>query len=241
MLLQPPKNRCGVARRESNSLCSVRGNETMHQPENVSGELVSIQCGKPETRSHAKGEWTTAFFKQTVIGPVEAEQLGLAGDGVADEKHHGGVDKAVLAYSADNYPRWESQLNRQFAHGGFGENLTIRGLDEDHVCIGDQWQIGSVLFEVAQPRQPCWKLGRRWDDALLPKLVIQNGRSGWYLRVLQPGQLEAGDSVELRLRSEPNWTITRANRVFYRGDSEEKQALAAVETLADVWKTDLKR
>lgn len=208
----------------------------MHQEEQVSGELISIQCGKPKTLAHADGDWTTAFFKQPITGVIEATPLGLVGDGVADEKHHGGIDKAVLAYSADNYPRWQEQLNREFEHGGFGENLTIRGLDEDSVCIGDQWQVGSVLFEVSQPRQPCWKLGRRWDDPQLPKLVVQNGRSGWYLRVLQPGQLEKGESVELRLRPEPAWTIARANRAFYHGTPDEKKALAGVKMLADAWK-----
>ena len=116
--------------------------------------------------------------------------MGIAGDQQADRENHGGLDKAVLAYSADHYAFWRVHLNLpDMPHGGFGENLTIAGLDESSVCIGDRWQAGNVVFEVSQPRQPCWKMGRRWNIADLPKQVIQNGKSGWYLRVLVEGEL----------------------------------------------------
>ena len=207
----------------------------MYQTE-ASGELATVQRAMPETRSHPDGDWTTGFYKEPVSGPVYVTVMGLEGDGVADKKHHGGIDKAVLAYSADNYPLWENELSQPMEHGGFGENLTINGLDESSVCIGDRFRIGEVIFEVSQPRQPCWKLGRRWNHPELPKLVVQNSRSGWYLRVLEEGTLKATDSVDLELRPNPAWTIRQANEVFYRGSVQQKRELVALRQLADAWK-----
>ena len=216
----------------------------MHQPEvnssETRGTLLSIQCAQPQTISDADGEWTTGIFKETVAGEVHVDSTGLEGDGQADLKHHGGRDKAVLVYCADHYPDWSDKLQLDFRNGGFGENLSVTGIDEGAVCIGDQWKIGSAVFEVSQPRQPCWKLGRRWSYARLPKLVAQSGRSGWYVRVIETGSVTAGDEVLLTRRTHADWTIARANDVFYRGTPEQKSALAAVELLAESWKDDLR-
>src|SRR6185369_16771820 len=132
--------------------------------------IVSIQVGRPHKYEHdgaadgKKRTWTTAFWKSPVAGSVRFGSLGAAGDEQADRENHGGLDKAVLAYSADHYAYWRPHLNlTDMPHGGFGENLTIAGLDESGVCIGDRWQAGQVLFEVSQPRQPCLKMGRRWQ------------------------------------------------------------------------------
>lgn len=203
------------------------------------GTLVSVQVGKPQTHADEDGEWTTGFFKQQVARPTRADASGLEGDGQADTKHHGGIDKAVLAYAADHYPAWTEQLERELPFGGFGENLTLAGIDEKTVCIGDQWQIGDVVFEVSQPRQPCWKLGRRWSDNRLPKLVLQSGRSGWYLRVVCDGNVEAGQIATLRSRSNPDWSVSRANEVFYGTDAEQKKLLANLKELAASWKESL--
>src|SRR6478672_2861545 len=154
--------------------------------------IVSIQVGCPVTYAQehpADGKsrsWTTAFFKTPVSGSVSFRESGVAGDEQADRENHGGIDKAVLAYSADHYAFWRPHLSLpDMPHGGFGENLTIAGLDETTVCIGDRWRAGDVVVEVSQPRQPCWKMGRRWQIVDLPKQVIQNGKSGWYLRVVE--------------------------------------------------------
>ena len=162
-----------------------QSNETV---ENLAGKLLSIQVATPETIRDHEGEWKTAFFKRPVTGPQTVEKLGIAGDGQADRKHHGGIDKAVLAYAASHYATWKDELKIEFIAGGFGENLTIEVWDETSVCVGDQFRIGDVTLEVSQPRQPCWKLGRRWSEKTLPKQVIQNGRTGWYFRVLQTGR-----------------------------------------------------
>ena len=190
---------------------------------------------------HAR-RWFTGFFKVPVDGPVEFRENGLAGDGQADLRFHGGPDKAVLAYSADHYPLWRGELNRpEMTGGGFGENLTIAGLSENSVCIGDRWRSGTVLFQVSQPRQPCWKLGRRWNLPDLPKRVIQTNRSGWYLRVLESGVLTAPTPLHLADRPHPQWTIARANRVLYdrRVDPAERLALATIPELSAAWRTEL--
>jgi MOSC domain-containing protein YiiM len=186
--------------------------------------------------------WTTGFFKSPVEGPVAVGTTNLDGDGQADLENHGGVDKAVLAYSADHYSKWRRELGMDMPHGAFGENLTIAGLDEGSVHIGDVFGIGDAELEVSQPRQPCWKLARRWRMHELPGLVVQNGRSGWYLRVLKPGRIARQMSVTLLQRPNPQWSIARANEILYRGknDSVLTRRLADVPRLADSWVKELR-
>ena len=221
--------------------------------------LVSIQVAQPRVwgREHAPQEhdrpWRTGFFKEPVLGAVGVETTHLHGDGQADLENHGGIDKAALAYSADHYPRWRAELvdfslpesgeetpahvsplarllaGPPFPYGSFGENLSISGLSEQDVCIGDEWQMGNALFQVSQPRQPCWKLSRRWRINDLSRQVIRNGRTGWYFRVLQTGEIIAGQDVVLRNRPLPTWTIARANELLYHRQDD----LAAAEELAN--------
>jgi MOSC domain-containing protein YiiM len=213
-----------------------------------SGILQSIQIGAPksygvEGAADAHNQpWTTGFFKTPVAGQVLAEKMGLAGDGQADLINHGGADKAVLAYSADHYPKWREELGiQEMSFGAFGENLTISGLSEETVCIGDIYRIGEAVFEVSQPRQPCWKLARRWRMHELTALVVRNGRSGWYLRVLEEGWIEAGMGVELVERRNPAWPVARANEIMnrHRADLALTLELAAVPRLAESWVEEL--
>ena len=210
--------------------------------------LLSIQVGLPKRYGsedaadvHDK-PWTTGFFKTVAAGPVFAGVSNLVGDGQADLINHGGFDKAVLAYSADHYPAWRAELNiPDMTYGAFGENLTIAGLTEDSVCLGDLIQIGEVKFEVSQPRQPCWKLSRRWRNHELTGMVVRNGRSGWYLRVITEGWMEAGTPVTLIERPNPEWTIARANEIMLHRqlDLPLTLELANVPGLADSWVEEL--
>src|SRR5580693_7222703 len=187
-----------------------------------SAVVSSIQIGKPASYGsedaldpHDK-PWTTGFFKTPIEGPVFAGTTNLDGDGQADLENHGGIDKAILAYSADHYAKWRRELAiPDMPYGAFGENLTIAGLSEESVHIGDIFGIGEARFEVSQPRQPCWKLARRWRMHELPGLVIRNGRSGWYLRVLAPGLIEKRMPVTLIERPNPDWPIERANQILH--------------------------
>ena len=211
--------------------------------------LQSIQVGTPQdygfesaADTHDK-PWTSGFFKKPVEGPVFVGKTNLIGDGQADLKHHGGVDKAVLAYSADHYPDWRRELGKpDFPHGAFGENLTISGYSEQSMYIGDIFSIGSVVFEVSQPRQPCWKLARRWRMNELVPMVIGNGRTGWYLRVIEEGEVEKGMRVLLLDRPNPDWTVARANQIMHhlKKDLELTLKLAAVPKLAYSWVKELR-
>jgi len=197
--------------------------------------IVSIQVGRPQAYEYGDAadgrsrSWKTAFFKSPVTGSVRVGRLGLVGDEQADRENHGGVDKAVLAYSADHYAAWRAHLNLpNMPLGGFGENLSLAGIDESSVCIGDCWQAGDVLFEVTQPRQPCWKMSRRWQIPDLAAQVIANGQSGWYLRVLSGGEIAADTPLSVVARPHADWTVARAGRVMHH----EKQNLAAAAELA---------
>ncbi|MBL8849098.1 MAG: MOSC domain-containing protein [Planctomycetaceae bacterium] len=207
--------------------------------------LVSIQVGRPQTYTGAFADggpqsWTTAFVKEPVAGPVLVHATQIAGDAQVDLENHGGPDKAVLAYSADHYPLWRTELTEpDMPHGGFGENLTIAGLDENSVCLGDVWTIGPVRLEISQPRQPCWKLARRWNRPWLLKQVIETGRTGWYLRVFKPGTISPELPVVLEDRPHPEWTIARANRVMYdkRSSLDDLEELGHLLVLADSWRS----
>ena len=187
--------------------------------------------------------WTTGFFKTPIEGPVFTGKTNLAGDGQADLVNHGGVDKAVLAYSAEHYAKWREELRMpEMPYGAFGENLTIGGLSEETVCIGDIFRIGTVTFEVSQPRQPCWKLARRWRMHELVRLVVHNGRSGWYLRVLEEGWIEAQMPVVVMERPNPAWPVARANKILHHSttDLPLTLALADVPGLSDAWVEELR-
>lgn len=211
--------------------------------------IVGIFVGRPRTyvqrdAHDVEQTWRTAFLKEPCTGPVWATETGLHGDEQADREHHGGPDKAVLAYAVAHYAAWRQEPGlEEIGPGGFGENLVLSGHDETCVCLGDQWRAGDVLLEVSQPRQPCFKLGRRWQQPALPERVTANGRTGWYLRVLEGGWLEAGQPLQLVARPEPTWTIARANEAFYRRPKvlHERHALAVLPALAAAWKQALQQ
>lgn len=211
--------------------------------------LQSIQIGTPTEYQPVEGDtsdkpWTTGFYKRTVDGPITATRLGLEGDGVADTKNHGGLDKAICCYSADRFPYWRDRLNEPgLGAAAFGENFTFAGITEDDVCLGDRWRIGAAEFEVSQPRQPCWKLARRWRIKELTLWVQQTGYTGWYVRVVTEGEVAPGASVELADRPQAEWTIARANEVMYEStkDRAANEALVAVATLSESWKKQLRK
>ena len=161
-------------------------------------ELLSINVSLPVTIEQAGKIFSTAIFKKQVAGPVFVHKMNLAGDRQADLKNHGGEDKAVYAFSFDHYAYWSSVLNKpDMPFGQFGENLTIAGLDEASLYIGDHLKIGNCLLEISQPRIPCFKLGLIMGTPDMPRLFIENGATGIYFRVLQEGEIKAGDSVEI--------------------------------------------
>ncbi|NOT09991.1 MAG: MOSC domain-containing protein [Gemmatimonadales bacterium] len=207
--------------------------------------LESIQVG--QTRSYGvegasdpnQRPWTSAIRKEPVDGQVWAGREGLSGDHQYDRKHHGGPERALLMYAMAHYPYWRSEWGRtDVGPGAFGENLTVRGLDEDTACLGDVYRVGEVRMEVSSPRTPCSNLSKRHGIGDLVKTIVQNNRSGWYLRVLQEGWLESGTPIELLDRPYPQWTVRRAAEVRrMRNDRrEEARMLAACPALQSGWR-----
>ena len=199
--------------------------------------VVSIQVGRPQPLGEEGG-----IFKRPVAASVFVGPAGVEGDGQADLTAHGGPDKAVCVYSSDHFEAWrEVPELAALAPGGFGENFTIAGAAESGVCIGDRWRVGALLLEVSQPRQPCWKLARKWRFPGLPEQVVRTGRTGWYLRVREAGWAQAGAGMTLIERLWPEWTVAAANAVMHgRGrDRDAAARLASVDALSESWRTTL--
>ena len=189
-----------------------------------------------------RGE-ASAIAKEAVAGTRRVGFLGIDGDEQADLSVHGGPDKALHHYPRDHYPFWTETLGGHAllaAPGAFGENISTRGLIEDDACIGDLYRLGSALIEISQGRQPCWKLGHRFGDANGPATVVRTGKSGWYYRVIEEGDVAAGDSLRLVERPLPQWTVARVFALLIGGagkrDSAAVRDLAALEALAGNWR-----
>ena len=149
--------------------------------------IESLNIGKPIKEIFRDKEVTTGICKKPVSGPLNLKKLGFEGNGVADLKHHGGYDKAVCVYSTDHYLYWEEVLGIKLPVAAFGENLSVSGLHEDDVCIGDIFQLGTAIAQVSQPRQPCKTLAARYGRSDLVKMVVDTGRTGFYFKVLKLG------------------------------------------------------
>lgn len=189
--------------------------------------VVGVQVGLPRTegdgspRDPLNKPWTSAFDKRPAGGRVRVERLGLAGDGQADRKHHGGPGKAVLAVAASHYPAWRAEFHPLgLPFGAFAENLTVEGQAEAGACVGDSYRVGSAVLQVSQPRQPCWKIDRRWQTKGLTARCAQTGRGGWYLRVVEPGEVGVGDSITLIDRPEPSLTVSAANDLYFKRSAD---------------------
>ena len=198
--------------------------------------LLSIQVGTIQPLG-PQGV-ASAFVKHRVDGPVAVGPLGLAGDEQADHAVHGGRDMAVYAYAAAHYDAWRNDFPEhrdRFVAGGVGENLTVAGIREADLCVGDVHRIGSATLQVCQPRQPCFKFALRFNDNRLPKAMVRNGRAGWYYRVIEPGTIAAGDRVEAIERPHPTLRFERLVEIvnFREPSRDELEAMAAMEGLAE--------
>ncbi len=210
--------------------------------------IESLQIALPADLGDAASDdpmdrpWRTGFHKRSTAGPVTVAAETIVGDGVADRKNHGGPDKAILGYAADHYAGWRTLLGPDAGGGGFGENLTLGGQTEQTVCVGDVYAVGDggVVLEVSQPRQPCWKLARRWRRADLPQLVMATGHTGWYFRVRSTGTLAVGAAVRLLDRPHAGLTVAALNDMFY-GRRPVTPDACDCPALAPGWRTQLRR
>jgi MOSC domain-containing protein YiiM len=188
------------------------------------------------------GNVLTAIFKSPVDGPVQVRRLNLDGDRQADLTVHGGFHKAVYGYPSEHYLYWREELpDTGMSWGMFGENLTTEGLLEKDVHIGDRFRIGSALLEVTQPRMPCYKLALKFQRADMIKRFWKSGRSGFYFSVVEEGELQAGDSLELERPGDPAVSITEV-LALYRNPAPEREDLerALATPLTSEWKEELR-
>ncbi|MDP1766621.1 MAG: MOSC domain-containing protein [Methylotenera sp.] len=183
----------------------------------VIGVVKSVLTGS--TVPYARPGIFSAIDKKSVIGSIKVSVEGLEGDEQGDRRFHGGVDKAVNFYPHEHYSFWRNHLGAMpllDTSGAFGENLSTAGMTEDDLCLGDKLRIGTVLLEISQTRQPCWKLNHRFGVREMALLVQQSLRTGFYCRVLKPGTLVVGDAIKLVARPHPNWTLRRFLILLYQ-------------------------
>jgi len=177
-------------------------------------EIFSLNVALPSTQRYGNREVFTGGAKK----PVPEAMLrasGFEGDGQADRRNHGGSDKAVCVYSSVHYPHWERMLGRRLDPGAFSENLTVSGVREARVCVGDVFRAGEATLQVSTPRTPCGKVAGKNGERLLPNWISGSGYTGFYMRVLQDGLVRKGDAFELLERHPDGITIARVNDVLY--------------------------
>ena len=159
--------------------------------------LVSVNVGLPRDITWRGETVHTGIWKEPVQGRRMVRRLNIDGDGQGDLAGHGGEHRAVMVYQMDSYRHWETHLGRNdFTFGQFGENFTVEGLADDEVCIGDRYRIGGALFEVTQPRVTCYRVGIRMDEPAMAALLVSHHRPGFYLRVLEEGEVGADDEIK---------------------------------------------
>jgi MOSC domain-containing protein YiiM len=200
--------------------------------------LISVNVGLPRTVQWRNQPVTTGIFKSPVEGPVALRRHNLDGDEQADLSVHGGPTKAVYVYSTQHYDYWRNELpDVELDWGHFGENLSVEGMDEASIHIGDEFSVGTARLVVTEPRMPCFKLGVRFGRADMPKRFLQSGRSGFYFGVVQEGEVEAGDTLE-RLSTHPDGLTVADVTSLYSTDRENvallKKAIA-VTALPESW------
>lgn len=204
--------------------------------------IKAICVGTIAEIEHRQEKITTGIYKLPVDQPTTVSQQGISGDHQADLEAHGGADKAIYCYSWNNYLFWRDELKRpSLCFGQFGENLTVTGLTDDTVYIGDIYRMGEIVVQVTQPRVPCFKLGIKMSDTEFPKRFAQSGRVGFYLRVLQTGQISVGDPIELIRRDPDSLTIFCAMQAKQPCIEQRDyiRRLLAISALSQAWRTEL--
>jgi MOSC domain-containing protein YiiM len=197
--------------------------------------VESVNVGRPRPIER-KGEPTTsAIWKQPVSGRVAVRGVNVDGDDQADRSVHGGPDQAVYAYAAEDTEWWAAELRRPLRPGAFGENLTTRGIDVTGALIGERWAIGTVVLQITAPRIPCWKLAKRMEDPRLVKRFAAAGRPGAYFRIVEEGELGAGDPIEVLERPDHDVTVGLVSHA-YLFDHDEAERLLAAPALAATWR-----
>lgn len=201
----------------------------------TSPQLASVNIGQVREVEHNGRTITTGIFKVPTTEPQLIAGIHVGADQQADTNAHGGTDKAVYAYAAEDYSWWESELGRSFEPGVFGENLLTAGIDVSGSRVGDRWRIGGVVLEVSEPRMPCFKLSIAVGIARFTKSFAAAGRPGAYLRIVSEGHVKVGDAIEVEPTSEPSITLADINEIYHR-DHDRASELLDVPSLSEAWK-----
>jgi ferredoxin-NADP reductase/MOSC domain-containing protein YiiM/ferredoxin len=182
----------------------------------MTARLVSLNVGRPRDVAWQGKTVRTAIWKAPVAGPRMVRRINIDGDDQGDRLAHGGEHRAVFVYQLDSYRYWERELGRDdFTAGQFGENFTVEGLADDEVCIGDRYRVGAALFEVTQPRVTCYRVGIRMDEPAMPSLLVAHHRPGFYVRVLEEGEVQAGDTIEKVADGPEGLTVAQIDALLY--------------------------
>ena len=194
--------------------------------------LRSVNVGRITVHEHHGRQVSTGIFKEPVTGRVSTRGDNIDGDDQADRAVHGGPDRAAYAYASEDLVWWEGELGRDVPPGSMGENLTTTGLDVSGALVGERWRIGSAVFEVSAPRVPCYKLGIRMGDGRFPVRFAKAGRPGAYLRIVEHGEIGAGDVIEIVRRPEHDVSVALVARAYHEDHALAPWLLAAPELSA---------
>ena len=193
------------------------------------GTLLSLNVGLPKDVTWRGRTVFTGVFKDPVTGPRRVRRLNIDGDGQGDLAGHGGEQRAVFVYQLGSYRYWGRELGRDdLEYGQFGENFTVDGLDDDQVCVGDRYRIGGAVFEVTQPRVTCYRVGISLDDPRIPALLVSRRRPGFYFRVIEEGDVSAGDEIVKLAAGPEGMTIAEVDGLLYLPGHQRQQLLRAL-------------
>ena len=196
--------------------------------------LLSVNVGMPKDVSWQGKTVHTGIWKQPVAGPQMVRRLNIDGDGQGDLNGHGGEQRAVLVYQVQSYEYWQRHLGRDdlTGYGQFGENLTVNGLPDNEVCIGDRYRIGEAEFEVTQPRVTCYRVGMRLGEPQLPALLVSHHRPGFYMRVITEGRIQAGDPIVKTKTGPGALSVADTDALLYLPNRDNAKLQAALQTPA---------
>ncbi|MBT3510451.1 MAG: MOSC domain-containing protein [Nitrospina sp.] len=203
-------------------------------------KIISINIASPSLVSLDGGpkKYKSGIFKTPVSGPIFLDHLGLKGDGVGDTKIHGGEDLALCVYCVEHLSYWNEKLNRKLESGSLGENLSVEGMLETDVNIGDIFEVGSAQVQISQPRQPCHKLNKVFNDQSMACSIKKTGFSGYYLRVLKAGLVESGSTLKLIHKDANGFSIENANALLRKGgmNVQNMEDLISLPALSNSWR-----
>lgn len=203
--------------------------------------VEAVFVGRPKTITDDQGTWVSSILRDPVVGCIEVGQRGIVGDAVA-QPYHGSPDAAICAHLLDHYLFWNAHLGMRLEPGMVGENVTLADITEDQVCAGDVISVGTAILQVSGPRIPCANLARRIGRSDWVTLTLNELRTGFYLRVLQPGSIQRGEPWMLRERPSPSGSIPAINRcMFHTFDPEYARRMQEMQGLGEWWKEQARK